>query len=285
MSVAVSSTSQCSPKLAVREAERDVLGVRVDQQQERVVAYPLTARVGLGDRVAVEEDRRATWRSRCASRRRSSPRRTGSARRCRACRRAPASTALEEPPAPEDRVVAAQPGQRPDELQPDQVRPRPSAPRRARCPGSRRCCCPAGCGRARRRATASARPGTGTAWRGSCASAWRAARSDPGSLGRALGAAVPGAVVVGAVAVVLAVGLVVLAVVGDQVGEGEPVVAGHEVDRGDRAAAAVRVQVAGAGQPGGELGQRACSPRQKSRTVSRYLPFHSVHSGGKLPTW
>src|SRR5215213_10580305 len=29
----------------------------------------------------------------------------------------------------------------------------------------------------------------------------------------------------------------------------------------------------------------ADSPRQKSRTVSRYLPFHSVHSGGKLPTW
>jgi hypothetical protein len=29
----------------------------------------------------------------------------------------------------------------------------------------------------------------------------------------------------------------------------------------------------------------AGSPRQKSRTVSRYLPFHSVHSGGKLPTW
>ncbi|CNK96890.1 Uncharacterised protein [Mycobacterium tuberculosis] len=30
----------------------------------------------------------------------------------------------------------------------------------------------------------------------------------------------------------------------------------------------------------------ACgSPRQKSRTVSRYFPFHSVHCGGKLPTW
>lgn len=27
------------------------------------------------------------------------------------------------------------------------------------------------------------------------------------------------------------------------------------------------------------------SPRQKSRTESRYLPFHSVHSGGKPPTW
>ena len=26
------------------------------------------------------------------------------------------------------------------------------------------------------------------------------------------------------------------------------------------------------------------SPRQKSRTVSRYLPFHSLHSGGKPPT-
>ena len=27
------------------------------------------------------------------------------------------------------------------------------------------------------------------------------------------------------------------------------------------------------------------SPRQKSRTVSRYWPFHSVHSGGNPPTW
>src|SRR5690606_15547079 len=42
--------------------------------------------------------------------------------------------------------------------------------------------------------------------------------------------AVPAPVVVGAVAVVLAVGLVVLAVVGDEVVEREPVVAGDEVD-------------------------------------------------------
>ena len=27
------------------------------------------------------------------------------------------------------------------------------------------------------------------------------------------------------------------------------------------------------------------SPRQKSRTVSRYLPFHSLHRGGNPPTW
>ena len=45
----------------------------------------------------------------------------------------------------------------------------------------------------------------------------RAQREDLGIVGGALDAAVPGAVVVGAVAVVLAVGLVVLLVVGDQV--------------------------------------------------------------------
>ena len=41
------------------------------------------------------------------------------------------------------------------------------------------------------------------------------------------------------------------------------------------------------GEPSlGEFASRlAGSPRQKSRTESRYLPFHSVHSGGKPPTW
>ena len=50
------------------------------------------------------------------------------------------------------------------------------------------------------------------------------------------------------VAVVLAVGLVVLVVVADQVGEGEAVVAGDEVDAGVGAAAARGVDVAGARQ-------------------------------------
>src|SRR5213078_2680384 len=79
---------------------------------------------------------------------------------------------------------------------------------------------------------------------------------------RPFGAAVPGPVVVGAVPVVLAVGLVVLVVVGDQVGQGEPVVAGDEVDRGDGAAPARRVQVAGSGEPGREIrhGGRAAAP-------------------------
>ena len=32
-------------------------------------------------------------------------------------------------------------------------------------------------------------------------------------------------------------------------------------------------------------GRVADWPRQKSRIVSRYLPFHSLHNGGKFPTW
>ena len=53
---------------------------------------------------------------------------------------------------------------------------RSSPPTTARCPGSRRCCCRAGCGPSRRPPPAWARPGTGRAWRGGCASAARAAR-------------------------------------------------------------------------------------------------------------
>ena len=92
----------------------------------------------------------------------------------------------------------------------------PSRTRRARCPGTRRCCCRAGCGRTRRRRAASACPARAAASSGSCAAGARAAR---GSRGRrsALDAAVPRAVVVGAVVVVLEVGLVVLVVVGDEV--------------------------------------------------------------------
>ena len=76
-------------------------------------------------------------------------------------------------------------------------------------------------------------------------------------VGRAFGAAVPRAVVVVAVAVALLVGLVVLRVVADEVAQGEAVVGGHEVDAGEGRAALVRVEVAGARQPRGELGQHA----------------------------
>src|SRR5207302_8488543 len=61
-----------------------------------------------------------------------------------------------------------------------------------------------------------------------------AEREDVGVLGGAFGAAVPTVVVVGAVLSVLAVGLVVLLVVADEVLEAEAVVGGDEVDRGVR---------------------------------------------------
>src|SRR5690606_16775891 len=55
---------------------------------------------------------------------------------------------------------------------------------------------------------------------------------DAGIVGGAFSAAVPALVVVGAVLVVLAVGLVVLLVVADQVLEAETIVGGDEVDAG-----------------------------------------------------
>ena len=61
----------------------------------------------------------------------------------------------------------------------------------------------------------------------------RAQHVDLGVVGRALDAAVPRAVVVGAVAPVLLVRLVVLLVVRDEVAQREAVVRGDEVDRGD----------------------------------------------------
>ena len=64
-------------------------------------------------------------------------------------------------------------------------------------------------------------------------------------------------VVVGAVAVVLAVGLVVLVVVADQIVQREAVVGGDEIDAGVGLAAAVLVEVAGAGKAPGEIADQA----------------------------
>ena len=89
-----------------------------------------------------------------------------------------------------------------------------------------------------------------------------------GIVGRALDAAVPAAVVVGAVAVVLEVGLVVLLVVRDEVVEREAVVGGDEVDRRGRPAAVRLVEVAGAREAPRELGD-ACPGRARSRASSR----------------
>ncbi|MNU90348.1 hypothetical protein D3C71_802130 [compost metagenome] len=60
---------------------------------------------------------------------------------------------------------------------------------------------------------------------------------------------------VAAVAPVLAVGLIVLVVVADQIVQGEPIVGGDEIDRCRRAPALVVEQVGRAHDAGGELGQ------------------------------
>ncbi len=70
-------------------------------------------------------------------------------------------------------------------------------------------------------------------------------------------AAVPTVVVVRAVAVFFAVGLVVLAVVAHQVLQREAVVASDEIDARERLPAAVGVEVARAGEPRGEFGNGA----------------------------
>ena len=75
-------------------------------------------------------------------------------------------------------------------------------------------------------------------------------------VGLALDPAVPGAVVALAVVAALAVGVVVLLVVGHQVPHREAVVGGDEVDARDRAAAVVLVEVGRAGDARGELAER-----------------------------
>ena len=105
---------------------------------------------------------------------------------------------------------------------------------------------------------------------------WRARSARmPGSVGGAFGAAVPGPVVAGAVAVVLAVGLVVLVVVGDEVAQGEAVVDGDQVDRGGGPAADGGVQVRRAGEAVGELADpdRVAAPEVAHRVAVLAVPL------------
>ncbi len=64
-----------------------------------------------------------------------------------------------------------------------------------------------------------------------------------------------------AVAIALAVGLVVLVLVGDEVGEGEAVVRGHEVHRRPRPAARMVVQITRPGDPVAQIGHRGRAVR------------------------
>ena len=154
-------------------------------------------------------------------------------------------------------------------------------------PGSRRCCCRcwvrpqlvAGGDHRQRRRPGSWWPSGSAACR--CRSALIA-----GVVGLALDAAVPGPVVVGAVAVGLAVRPVVLDVVGDQVAQREAVVGGDEVDAG-AAAAAVAVEDVGRARSAAGPARRprgCCLARSRGRSCGTGRSTRSSRRP-KAPTW
>ena len=94
-----------------------------------------------------------------------------------------------------------------------------------------------------------------------------AQRLDRRIVGGSLHAAVPAQIVIGTVAVVLAIGLVVLVVVRDQVVEGKAVMAGHEIDALLGFALLVTVNVGAAQDPCGHAGHRAVVASQETPHV------------------
>src|SRR5439155_6055888 len=96
---------------------------------------------------------------------------------------------------------------------------------------------------------------------------------DGGIAGGAFDATVPAPVVVGAVAVLLAVRLVVLPVVRDQIVEREAVVTGHEVDALLGLALLVAVDLGAADQAVGEAPER---PARAAEEVSHVVAEPSV---------
>ena len=134
-----------------------------------------------------------------------------------------------------------------------------SPARRSRCPGNRRCCCRAACGRTRRRPAASAcRAAKNTV--ASMARCTRARVSQDGWIvGRAFHAPVGRIVLAVAVVVVLAVRLVVAFGVAHDVGQREAVMRGDVVDRRP-----------GAPRRGGRTGRPSRQAARRSRGAGRH---------------
>src|SRR5690606_31636253 len=102
---------------------------------------------------------------------------------------------------------------------------------------------------------------------------------DARIVGLALYTRVPRDVVVAAVAVALAVGLVVLLVVGDEVVQRETVVSGDEVDAGIRQPAVALVEVAAARESRGHLRDlsRVATPEATDRVAVLPVPLGPAH--------
>ncbi len=102
-------------------------------------------------------------------------------------------------------------------------------------------------------------------------------RVDQGVVGGSLDAVVPGPVVIRAVQPALAVRVVVLAVVGRQVGQGEAVMGRDEVERRDGPAVEAAEQVLGTGEPGGEVAHAVARlARDRSRQIAEPERPHGV---------
>ena len=104
---------------------------------------------------------------------------------------------------------------------------------------------------------------------------WRARKVLIGRIVRlALDAVVPGAVVVGAVLAPLAVRVVVLLVVRDEIAQREAVVRGDEVDRRERVAPVAVVEIARPREAPRELGDaRLCAPEVAHRVSVHPVPL------------
>src|SRR6266566_5591732 len=100
-----------------------------------------------------------------------------------------------------------------------------------------------------------------------------------GIIGRAFSAAIPAPVVVGAVAILLAVSFVMLGVVAHEIVKGEPVMRGHKIDAGVRLAAAARVQVARASDAVREFADQAAValPIRANNVTILVIPFRPAN--------
>ena len=98
----------------------------------------------------------------------------------------------------------------------------------------------------------------------------------------AFGAAIPTVVQVAAVPILFAVGFIVLLVVGDEVGKGEPIMAGDEIEARMGAAPIAEVEVAAAGESGGEFSDTGAGafPETANAIAVTAVPFGPEH--GKI---
>ncbi|OIQ65544.1 hypothetical protein GALL_528960 [mine drainage metagenome] len=107
-------------------------------------------------------------------------------------------------------------------------------------------------------------------------------RRDRRVIGRTFMSAIVAVVVVGAVAVVLAIGLVVFCVVAEQIGKREAIMDGDVIDAGAGTAAVVVEQIGRAGHAAGDFADQAAfaAPVAAHRAAVAVIPFRPLRRKG-----